>query len=407
MFADLFYRLRSLFRRDAVEHELHDELQLHLDRDVEKRMSFGATREEAARQAQLALGGFEQVKEECRQARGVSVIETAIQDVRYSLRGLRKNPGFAAVAVVSLALGIGANTAIFSLIDAVMLRMLPVRDPDSLLLIGRSAEGVTRYGFPYRSFRLLRDNDTSLATIAAYSPIRVSVGIDGAMEPAADAQLVTGNYFSVLGVSAAAGRTIAPDDDRVPNGHPVTMISHGYWKRRFGQSPAIIGRAITLCGRTFTIIGVTPPEFFGMEVGVSPDFFAPVMMQPALMPATENLLAERPILTSIWLRAFGRRKDGVSIVQAATVLDELYRQTQVTRGTSAARGNGKAAPEERIVLTSVRYGVAGGRLLEAFRGPVLHRFTDRRRARAPDLGRFGDADYRRAWLPGFDARILG
>src|SRR5438132_4950758 len=129
-----------------------------------------------------------------------------------------------------------------------------------------------------------------MAELAAYAPVRINVSVDGSLEPTIDGQMVSGNYFSLLGVNPIAGRAIGVEDDRVPNGHPVAMISHGYWKRRFGLAPSVLGRSISISGTPFTIIGVTPPEFFGVEVGAAPDIFVPIMMQPTAMPAFENLL---------------------------------------------------------------------------------------------------------------------
>ncbi|MGH8248171.1 MAG: ABC transporter permease, partial [Gammaproteobacteria bacterium] len=255
----------------------------------------------------------------------ISALETTVQDLRYALRVLLKNPGFTSVVVLSLALGIGANTAIFSLIDAVMLRILPVAEPEQLLLVGRSRGNSTFYGFTHSQFRLLREHHKSFTDLAAYSPVRLNVSVDGSLEPTSEGQLVTGSYFPVLGVGAVAGRTIGVDDDRAPMAHPVAMISYGYWKRRFGLDASAVGRTIALCGTPFTIIGVTPAEFFGLEVGTAPDFFVPVMMQPAVMPASENLL-ENPIIMSTWLRTFGRLRPGVHAARAAAELEALHHQ---------------------------------------------------------------------------------
>src|SRR6266566_8560938 len=148
-------------------------------------------------------------------------MEGILQDVRYALRMLRNNPGFSAVTVLSLALGIGANTAIFSLIDAVMWRMLPVKNPEALWVVGN--------GLTYQQYRAMRDHN-QVADLAAYKPVRLNVSVDGSLEPTAEGQLVSGTYFALLGVKPVAGRAIGVDDDRVPKGHPVAMISHGYWR---------------------------------------------------------------------------------------------------------------------------------------------------------------------------------
>src|ERR1700733_7837397 len=187
------------------------------------------------------------------------LIEGTVQDVGFAARTLLKTPGFTAVVVLSVTLGIGANTAIFSLIDAVMWRMLPVKDPESLLAVVRSRRGTVQNGFTYKEYKAMREY-SRLADLTAYSPCRLNVSVDGSLEPTIDGQMVSGNYFSLLGVTPIVGRAIGGDDDRVPNGHPVAMISHGYWRRRFGLAPAIIGRTISISGTPFTIIGVTPPE---------------------------------------------------------------------------------------------------------------------------------------------------
>src|SRR5215471_204552 len=228
------------------------------------------------------------------------------RDFHFAVRTLSKTPGFTAIAALSIALGIGANTAIFSLIDAVMWRMLPVKDPAGLWVLG---DGMT-----YQEYEALRD-DRQIADFAAYSPVRLNVNVDGVFEPTIDGQLVSGSYFSLLGVNPVIGRTISIDDDRIHNGHPVAMISHRYWKRRFGLTSSILGRSISISGTPFTIIGVAPPEFFGVDVGTAPDIFVPVMMQPTAMPAFENLLVN-PIIHRTWLTTLARLKPGIHVLQA-------------------------------------------------------------------------------------------
>jgi predicted permease len=172
-----------------------------------------------------------------------------------------------------------------------------------------------------------------------------------------EGQLVSGRYFSTLGVRAVAGRTIGVEDDRIPNAHPVAMLSYGYWKRRFSLDPSILDKTISLCGTPFTVIGVTPPEFFGVEVGVAPDIFVPVMMQPAVMPASENLL-ERPIIYAAWLRVLGRLRPNVPVQQAAAEMAVLFDQIEWPRDKSGFRidkfGN---RIDERLVLTPASRGL--------------------------------------------------
>jgi predicted permease len=328
MLTDPVIRLRSLFRRRTVEVELEDELRVHLAHLTETFIRAGLAPDEARRRAAVELGGLEQTKEECRQARGISLVEHLMQDAVYALRTFLKNPGFTAAIVISLALGIGANTAIFTLLDALMWRHVRVKDPESLLFVGY---GDVSYTFTYQQFRSLRHNNV-MAGLAAYSPVRLSVSIDGEVQPTVDGQMVSGHYFSILGVVPVIGRGIEPEHDVSINGHPVAVISHAYWKRQFELDPSVLGRTIALSGTPFIIIGVTPPEFVGLEVGASPDIFVPVSMQPTLVQAQENLLADSPTLYHTWLRVFGRLRPGISRDHAAAALHPLFQQ-QIPEGT--------------------------------------------------------------------------
>jgi hypothetical protein len=258
MLSDLRYRLRAIFRREAMERELAQELQLHVEREAAKLAAAGVPREEALRRARAAMGGIEQITEECRDARGISTFETTLRDFQYSVRQLRRNPGFACVVVVSLALGIGANTAIFTLIDAVLLRPLPVAAPQQLHFVVRHQPTGTSYGYGYNEYRRLHTANPIFTDVAAYATTRLNVSIDGSVEPTAEGHLVSGNYFPLLGVNAVAGRTIGTQDDQSPNGHPVAVLSYNYWNQRYGLDRSVIGRTISLSGVPFTIVGVTP-----------------------------------------------------------------------------------------------------------------------------------------------------
>ncbi|QOY91543.1 ABC transporter permease [Paludibaculum fermentans] len=362
MLSDLLYRLRALFQRRMLEDELDEELRFHFDHNVEKLQRSGLNEEEARRQAGLALGGVEQLKEECREARGVALVENLLQDFRYACRVLRQSPGFSLAVAFSLALGIGANTAIFTLLDAVMWRLLPVERPAELQLLthgeGSSFEG----GFTYGQFQSMRRQNRVLQELAGWSSARINISVDGGTEPALSGQLVSGNYFSVLGVRALAGRTIGREDDLVPNGHPVAMISHAYWSRRFGLAPAAIGRTVTLSGQSFTIIGVTPPEFFGLEVGSAPDIFVPMMMQPAVVPSSENLLVN-PGQYLTWVQAFGRLNPGLRPAQAAAQLEAPFRQ-EIPKG-----GKFQSMENERLQLAPAAAGLS--ELRNQFSAPLF------------------------------------
>ena len=287
-------------------------------------------------------------------AQRASFAGSLLQDLGYALRLLRKRPGFTAAVTLSLGLGIGANTAIFTLIDAVLWRSLPVRDPESLLLLTHGTGSSFSGGFTYQQYRIMRDQGPHHADLAAWSSARLNVGIDGALQPTTQGQLVSGNYFSVLGVSPRAGRAIGPEDDLTPNGHPVAMITYGYWKRRFGLSPSAIGHDVAISGTRFTIIGVTPPEFFGVEVGTSPDIFLPLMMQPTAMPDLENLLDD-PIIYSTWLQVVARVSPGVSAPQAAAELEPLFMQ-RVPPPKFAPRGTPPDA--QKLVFAPASTGIS-------------------------------------------------
>ncbi len=267
------------------------------------------------------LGNLTIAAEDARAQWGWTRLEQASQDVRYAVRTLRKSPGFTVTAVLSLAIGIGANTALFTLINTVMLKRLPVSDPERLLTLEQAGPTGAANGFTYQQYEIFRDHGHAL-DLAAYGRVRLDVGIDGHLEPTTDAHLVTGEYFPLLGLRPAAGRLFDESDDRVPMGHPVAVLSHTYWQRRFGGDAAVVGRSITLGGQPFTIVGVTPPEFFGAEIGTSPSLYVPVMMQPAVMPANGTLLVT-PRVASTWLRVLGRLKPEVTMAQAAGRLDAL------------------------------------------------------------------------------------
>lgn len=244
------------------------------------------------------------------------------KDVRYGIRMLRRNPGFSAVAVLSLGLGIGANTAIFSLLDRVLLRMLPIREPQQLVIFQRRDTA-----FTYNQYTHLRDGSQLLSGVLAYSPVRLSLSFERGIEPSGGGQIITGNYFRVLGVNAIIGRVITSEDDLVPGGHPVAVISYGFWKRRFAMDPGILNRKIRIGGTPFTIIGVTPPEFFGTEVGSAPDVFVPTTMHAQVTPG----------LPSPDLRVIGRLKPGVTIPQGTDSIQALGAQFDAEEATFIKR----------------------------------------------------------------------
>jgi predicted permease len=316
-------RLRSLFHKSRVEQELSEELRFHQERLTEEYVAKGMAPEEARYTALRELGRMEQIKEECRDMRRVHYIENFLQDIRYGLRMLARNPGFAAVAIITLALGIGANAGIFSVVDAVLLKTLPVRDPQRLVIIRLPDPHGGYNGIPYSTFEYFRDHNQVLSGIFASSiPEHLDVNINGHAE-LVRGQVVSGSYYSTLGVSTILGRPISPEDDS-PGAPPVAMVSYDYWKRRLGASPDVIGKRIQVNGAAFTIIGVMQPGFFGLLAGFSPELTASITMQPLLMG--DGTLPDNRRTWGVETLG-GRLGPGVTLQQTRADLDLLFRQT--------------------------------------------------------------------------------
>jgi len=247
-------------------------------------------------------------------------MDTAARDFKYALRTLRRSPGFVAVAALTLALGIGANTAIFSLLDQILLRLLPVKNPQQLVLLTmRGRHYGNNWGGNAISHPMFRDfqaHNEVFSGMFCRFPHSVSLTVGGQAERA-EAELVSGTYFSVLGVGTALGRTFTPEDDRVPNGYPLVMLSYSFWKQRFGGDPEILGKALTVNGHNMTVIGVAQAGFDGVELGYSPKLFIPVMMQQQIIVGNPTMLTDR---RTRWVNAFGRLKPGVTQEKAKAAL---------------------------------------------------------------------------------------
>ena len=308
---------RRLTRR--AEQQLDAELRDHVERLVADYVRTGASEEEARRRARLEFGGVEQVKEECRDARGTRWLEDLVQDLRYGLRILRRSPAFALVAIGSLALGIGANSAIFSLVDRVLLKSLPVRDPARLVQLDDGS-------WTNPIWEQLRDRQAEWCDGAmAWSDLRFDLSHGGAMEPA-EGMWTSGSFFDVLGVPAVLGRTYTTEDDQRNGGPdgPVAVISYAFWQRRFGGDAGVIGRSITLDRVPFTIIGVTPPSFLGPSPGRSYDVAVPLGTQ-AIVRGTRHWLDARSTWT---LEIIARLKPGQTPEQATAALRAIQPQVR-------------------------------------------------------------------------------
>jgi predicted permease len=261
MFGDLLYRVRSLFRRNQVESELDDELRFHFERQVEANFRSGMTRQQALRVARLQFGGFDQVKEECRDARGVNFIGSLVQDVRFAARMLLRSPGFAIVAILTLALGIGTNTAIFSFVDAWLIKGLPFPHSSQLVVVKARdvKKGWIGNVLTPGDFLSLRDQATPLSSISAWNMSDFNLSGEGTPERVQGA-LVSSSFFDTLTVTPILGRAFLPQEERLGANH-VAIISRGLWASRFASDPQIIGRKITVDGETCTVVGVAPANF--------------------------------------------------------------------------------------------------------------------------------------------------
>jgi hypothetical protein len=256
-------------------------------------------------------------------------MDTITQDLRYALRSLRRSPGFTLVAVLTLALGIGANTAIFTVINTLLLRSLPVKSPDELVqVVVSSGSPRLEYTFSYPFYDRLRDGRRSLSGLFAAGGVglkdRLTVPNEGNAEVEfVRAQPVSGNFFSVLGVPAMLGRTITEADDRPGNPQAVAVISHSFWQQRFGGNMAVVGKTIRFDDVPFTIVGVTPPGFFGFQPGDNPELWWPLQMAPQIDrdPAGERLKEG-----TSWLRLMGRLSAGVGLPQAQAELAVIFRR---------------------------------------------------------------------------------
>jgi predicted permease len=310
-------------RRDR---ELDEEIQAHLAMAKRDRIERGDTPEAAELAARREFGNTALIREVTREMWGWTSLERLWQDVRYALRMMRRAPGFTAVAVLSLALGIGANTAIFSLIDTVMLRMLPVREPGQLVELLTKFAGQDHWNaFSWQSYQHMRDHNHVFsgliaATADPYRPFHVRG--EGLEPERVDGGYVVGSFFPVLGVKPAIGRLIGPEDDHMGAPAAVAVVSWSYWKGRFSLDPAILGKRIIVEDVPVTIVGVTQREFSGLQVGSRQDVWLPLAMEP---------MVRRPSFTSSagykWLRLVGRLKPGVPLKQARAEMAVLFRWT--------------------------------------------------------------------------------
>jgi predicted permease len=351
--------IRASIRRRDLERSMHDEMRLHMELYEAELRKSGLSPGEARRRSRLEFGNLEARKDECREELGLRLVDELRADVVYALRLFRRSPGFTLVALASLGLAIGANTAIFSLVDTVLLKSLPVVAPERLFFLdnsgGKSAGGS---GPPYPCYELWRDHNRFLAGIAAFDMDRVKVTIDGAAD-LLTVQYASGSYFDVLGVGAAHGRvlTMADDSPAIREADPgaAAVISHGLWTRRFGRDPGVLGKTIQVGTRSVTVVGVTGPEFFGLQTGSPVDVTVPIAL-------AGNKLTSRQLW---WFSVIGRLRADATVEQARADLERLWDGYMNEIGQPAARRGYFSG----IALVPAARGLYG--LRQQFSAPLL------------------------------------
>jgi predicted permease len=301
-------------------------LRYHIERQTEQNIRIGMNSEDARYAARKAFGGVEQAKERSRDAQGVRWLEELWQDLRYGARMLMKRPGFTLIAVLTLGLGIGVNTALFTLFNT-LIRPLPIKDPDAVVRLDYIGDRSSKFSFP--DYLHFRDQTKLFSALVAYSAEKFQLSVEEAEEP----QVITGvfvsdNFFSELGGGAILGRTFAPEESNTPGKDPIVVLSHRFWQRRFARDPKIVGRTILLRGKPFTVVGVTEPEFAGLSTTM-PELWLPMMMKPemptvwGIPPAKEDWFGKRSLQ---WLSVVGRLKPGATLEEARAEIAVLFGQ---------------------------------------------------------------------------------
>jgi predicted permease len=341
MIRSLVQGLIALFNKEQRNQEIDEELRNYRDSAVAEKMRRGLSREDAIRSTQVEIGNSGIVTHKVWSAGWESTADSVWQDIRFGTRQLLKSPGFTFVAILSLALGIGANTAIFTLINNLMLKSLPVHDPKQLVSFGKGFGGGEMDGigpgpldlFPYDFYKRVEQEHPEFQGICAFGSFSTEVSVrfgSSNSGPATQAvsHLVSGNFFSVLGAEPMMGRAILPSDADAPGRNPVAVISHRYWQQALSSDPAIIGRAITVNGTSFTVVGVMPAAFYGVDLNEeSADMWVPITMQREIM-LQPTLLNPGGLF---WLHMMGRRKPGATVEQAQAWVTAQLQQFMLDR----------------------------------------------------------------------------
>ena len=322
-------RVRAWFQRRRLDRELDDEIRFHLEMQADDNMRAGMDPRQARNAAARSFGGTMKTKETHRERRAFHPIETVVQDIRYALRMMRKSPGFTAVAVMSLAIGIGANTAIFSFADALLLRPLPVPRPGEVVTVGSTAsiQGFSNLVASYRDYVDIRARSTTFEGLAAFTDSTVGFAAEpDAVPKLRIGMLVSGNFFMAMRIEPQLGRAFRPEEDQVPGRDAVVVLGHDFWEQQFGGDRSILGRAVRLNGIDFTVVGVAPAEFTGLDRLARFDFYAPLMMWPRLMPDSSARLFEARDIRRLTIK--GRLRAGVTMSQAQAELSVIAKDLE-------------------------------------------------------------------------------
>jgi len=356
----LWKRLIAVFAQRRSDRELSEEVEVHLEMRAAELREEGLDPDAARAAARREFGGVEQMKEVYRDRRGVPWMEGLAKDARYGMRGLRRNPAFALAAGLSLALGIGANTAIFSFINTLMLRMLPVEKPEQLVNLYRTGgwgKGYASYPL-YLEFRKHTDLFAGVFARSGAGKVRFDAGHSNSVEYA-EREHVSGNYFEVLGVRPALGRLFHDEDNRTPQGHPLVVLSYDFWRNRLALDPAILGRVLMVDEEPMTVIGVAAPGFHGLEVESHADLWVPAMMFRGQIM--------QPGMHWVWIMARRRPEIPRGRLQAAanTIMQQYLMSVY---GGQRASAFGRFALEQKIEVRDAGVGIS--MLREAFGKPL-------------------------------------
>lgn len=322
-----FIRIAGIFGKSKRDRELSAELESHLQLHIDDNLRAGMSPPEARRRAIIKLGGIESTKESYRDRRSIPIIETTLQDIRYGARSLVKNPGFTAVALLSLTLGIGANATIFTLVKAVFLQSIPVKDSSRAIVVYSTQQNADGKILEFQQSSYLnaqdyRERNDVFSGLSMYMDVNAEMERSGSARPQfAHVQLVDWDFFDILQVSPISGRTFTADEDRVPDARPVAVLSYGFWNTRLGADPNILGKTIRLYGLDYNVIGVMPKEFKHIGTLGSPEVWAPMMMhEQVVKDARKSAFAHR---RSWVVYMIGRLKPGLSLSRATTSLHRL------------------------------------------------------------------------------------